>query len=834
MPPVVGRTVILLTLCLGRTPLLLLLLRAANVCAKCPHVLKSAQNAHTCPHTTRARRLKPGDCVLLVFLPSLDFIVAFLACIRSGIIAVPVYPPDPRRTKAHFGAFASIAAGCKARVALTHAAYRQLVSLAALKDTAAKVLGSFLSKRGTTADSGGGSSSSGAPVPDWPDLNWQPVDAWMKGPPKGGPGQQSLGLDATPLSHVAFLQYTSGSTSDPKGVMITHGNLAHNLTTIVRSLRAGTDTVVVSWLPQYHDMGLIGAYLGTLFCGGSGVYMSPVTFIKHPPLWVAACAKWHATHVQCPNFGLRLTVRKWNGSPEGAAAAASLAGGGGGKQPPFNLSSVRHIFNAAEPILPAAIAEFMDCFAPYGLLRGAMSPGYGLAEHTVYVSDAGQSVITARRAEYEERGFVVLEGEAVRVDSLSSTSTSAAPLPSALGPTSTSSASRPDTLELVSCGPVAPHTPDKNGDVLVLIVNTDTRVPVPSGQTGEVWLRSPSVAAGYWNLPELSAEAFRAKLADTAAAMATGVGSSSVGGGAAGSGSIGVESALPAAAAAAAAASGNGVVSNTSDTTSEFSASHTEVPSTSATTLPPLPPSSSSSSTLASADDIAAAAALHSHYAGLDFLRTGDIGVIVAGELYICGRIKDLIILRGRNYFPQDIEATIERAGDGFIRPGCTAAFQVEAGSSSRTAAPAASSSAVDASASASVPPTSNVSGMAHAAAAASRGVETSSQQQQHESMVVVALEIRDVVSTAPSEPPFKPTPAALEALAATLRTAVMRDHGLSLGAIVFLKQRGICKVRVLCVCCVLLCSSSNGGFVRFVVCCCVVCYSDSEATEDL
>ena len=113
---------------------------------------------------------------------------------------------------------------------------------------------------------------------------------------------------------LAFLQYTSGSTSEPKGVMISHLNLADNLTKITNELKAGEDTVVVSWLPQYHDMGLIGSYLGILYCGGSGFYMSPLTFLQRPVMWIEAISRFNGTHLQAPNFAFKLTARKFDAS----------------------------------------------------------------------------------------------------------------------------------------------------------------------------------------------------------------------------------------------------------------------------------------------------------------------------------------------------------------------------------------------------------------------------------------------------------------------------------------------------------------------------------------
>jgi acyl-CoA synthetase (AMP-forming)/AMP-acid ligase II len=184
--------------------------------------------------------------VLLVFLPSLDFIISFVACLRAGLIAVPVYPPDPRRVRAYISAFSQTARSCNARVAISHAAYLSSVSLANLRDTALKYL-SF----GRAKESGSSSISDA-----WPEITW--IDATIALKETRGTTAAAADIDNAPSDALAFLQYTSGSTSDPKGVMISHGNLAHNLQTIVQSLDAGTDTVVTSWLPQYHDMGLIG------------------------------------------------------------------------------------------------------------------------------------------------------------------------------------------------------------------------------------------------------------------------------------------------------------------------------------------------------------------------------------------------------------------------------------------------------------------------------------------------------------------------------------------------------------------------------------------------
>eukprot|EP01034_Spumella_vulgaris_P026888 gene26888-33537_t len=211
---------------------------------------------------------------------------------------------------------------------------------------------------------------------------------------------------------IAFLQYTSGSTSEPKGVIVTHGSLQHNLELIISGLQATDDTVVVSWLPQYHDMGLIGSYLGAVFCGGCGFYLSPYSFIRNPALWVQCMSRYKGTHIQAPNFAYTLTARKFLANLASNRSNSNAAS-------PIDLSSVRHMINAAEPVEATSIEAFYAVFEQFGLKRGVIFPTYGLAEHTVYVCSNGQQRLVVDKVlmERDRKIQVYSEEELKRKDS---------------------------------------------------------------------------------------------------------------------------------------------------------------------------------------------------------------------------------------------------------------------------------------------------------------------------------------------------------------------------------------------------------------------------------
>jgi len=449
--------------------------------------------------------LVQGDRAVLVYPPSHEYMIAFLACLKAGIIAVPVFPPNPARRDT-IVMFARIVEGCDAKYALTSSSYNHLKTISGIKESFSRF--------------------NRPPVP-WPEnVLWLITNHGSK-----AKGSRTQFIKPNPDS-LAFLQYTSGSTSAPKGVMITHGNLAHNLTIITNELKAEDDTVVVSWLPQYHDMGLIGSYLGVLYCGGCGYYMSPLSYLQRPMLWIEAISKYKATHLQAPNFAFKLTARKFDASQYTSGQ--------------LDLSSVRHVINAAEPVTEDSIEEFYKAFRNLGF-GDVIVPTYGLAEHTVFVCSGGTQRIVLSKLELERDGIVILRDASDHSGGSS---------------------------RLIGCG-----FPSHQG-VDVRIVNLEKMIEVVEDTVGEIWIRSPSKAAGYYNMPEETRLDFHGQL--------------------------------------------KGV--NTGDD---------------------------------------------------GYLRTGDLGFIHKQELFICGRLKDLIIVGGRNYYPQDIEGTAEASSES-LRPGCSAAFTID------------------------------------------------------------------------------------------------------------------------------------------------------------
>ncbi|MDJ0840406.1 MAG: non-ribosomal peptide synthase/polyketide synthase, partial [Acidobacteriota bacterium] len=435
-----------------------------------------------------------GQPVLLLFPPGMEYLAAFFGCLYAGVTAVPAYPPNPNRL------------------------HRSLPRLAGMvQDAGIQVVL-------TTRELAEARKRMNQPMPLFDSLEWRTVgadlsaaDSWTR--PK-------VDADTT-----AFLQYTSGSTSEPKGVVVSHGNLLHNQQLIQQGFQTGPQDRVVSWLPLYHDMGLIGAILQPLFLGAECYFMAPMDFLRRPFRWLETISRLGGTVSGAPNFAYDLCARKITDE----------------EKEHLDLGCWQVAFNGAEPVRRNTLDAFNKAFAVCGFRPEAFYPCYGLAEATLFVSGGDRktrpTLLSVDAADLEQGRVSDATDEQRSVD-------------------------------LTGNGAVFQRT---------LIVDPDKHTPLEDRQVGEIWVRSPSVAGGYFERPEQTEAVFQGSLA-----------------------------------------SGEG-----------------------------------------------------------PFLRTGDLGFLNKGELYITGRVKDLIIIRGRNLYPQDIELTVEKSSADLI-PGGGAAFAVQDDSGER------------------------------------------------------------------------------------------------------------------------------------------------------
>jgi fatty-acyl-CoA synthase len=370
------------------------------------------------------RGLEPGAPVALVLPTCEEFLFSFFGIMLAGGIPVPLYPPVRADRLVEYAARQSaILRNAEARFLITDRRAERLVRR--LKSLAPSVRGVLEASRLL-------------------DARTPPVQALRR---------DLRGDD------IAFLQYTSGSTGQPKGVMVTHANLLANLRAIGRALEIRGDDVAVSWLPLYHDMGLIGAWLMPLFFGFPVLLMSPFTFLTRPESWLRAIHRHQATLTAAPNFAFELCVRKIHDS--------ALAG--------LDLSSLRGMMNGAETVLPETLERFARRFARYGLRPEALKPVYGLAEATLAVSVPG--LTEPARVDRIDRELFESGGRAV-------------PRPDDPRAVAFVSVGRPMTGELRIAG-------DRGEELGERI-------------EGAIWVRGPSVTRGYYRNPEDTAVILRA------------------------------------------------------------------------------------------------------------------------------------------------------------------------------------------------------------------------------------------------------------------------------------------------------------------------------------
>jgi acyl-CoA synthetase (AMP-forming)/AMP-acid ligase II/acyl carrier protein len=353
---------------------------------------------------------RQGDRVLLLYPPGLDYVAAFLGCLGAGVVAVPAYPPRPNRS---LNRLLSLVMDAGATVVLTTPEILtrlDQVPLQGLKGLAEE---------------------------DW------------------GEGE----LPEVPLGNLAFLQYTSGSTDAPKGVMVSHGNLLHNLAAIQERFGYSAESRGVIWLPPYHDMGLIGGVLQPLYGGFPVVLMSPLMFIQSPVRWLRAIARYGATTSGGPSFAYEQCVRKVK-----QAQVTDL-----------DLSGWQVAFNGAEPIQAEILDQFAELLKPCGFRREAFFPCYGMAEATLMMAGKGKGmpgvVKRLQKSALERHEAIAAEEDET------------------------------DCFQVVSCG-------QGLSDQALRIVNSETLEVLPDGQVGEIWVAGASVALGYWHREEKTGKAF--------------------------------------------------------------------------------------------------------------------------------------------------------------------------------------------------------------------------------------------------------------------------------------------------------------------------------------
>ncbi|QQX80332.1 fatty acyl-AMP ligase [Shewanella sp. KX20019] len=360
--------------------------------------------------------------VALLFPSGLEFIVDFLACLRAGVIAIPL---NVSRNAKQFERTLTILKDAKVKAILTTADTQKSLS-------------------NQLTESQGGHESDFI----WIDEHYRTLE--------------DIDIPAVTSNQIAFIQYTSGSTSRPKGVMVTQGNIVHNMQVMQQSCQHPRGAVVGGWLPQFHDMGLVGHMLLPLYLAGRYVFMPPMSFIQRPSRWLKLISQYRIFCSAAPNFGYEHCVNLIRETEDLSD---------------LDLSCWKIALNGSEPVSAATMQQFSQRFYHLGFDSNAFFPSYGMAETTLFVSGGprgtGVQSITLDKALFE------------------------------LGRVET----KADGVKVVCCGAI-------NNDFTVRIVNPDTFEICRSNETGEIWIAGDSVAAGYLNQPAKTEDEFYAKLSN--------------------------------------------------------------------------------------------------------------------------------------------------------------------------------------------------------------------------------------------------------------------------------------------------------------------------------
>jgi acyl transferase domain-containing protein/acyl-CoA synthetase (AMP-forming)/AMP-acid ligase II/acyl carrier protein len=379
------------------------------------------------------RHLAPGSRALLLFPPGLEVLQAFFGCLHAGVVAVPVPPLDGVRLKHSLPRLQAIIADAEADAILTTESLR-----AELEEGARDAVAGARWIATDTIRADGGLEREEAPAPRF---------------------------KAT-ADTLAYLQYTSGSTSSPRGVMLSHANVLANLAYLRDGFGCGANSVCVTWMPYFHDYGLVEGLLQPLFSDASCYVLSPITLLKRPHRWLETISRFGGTHTHAPNFAYELCLER--------IKVEQRTG--------LDLSSWQVAGNGAEPVRADTLRRFSTAFEPYGFRARTFYPAYGLAEATLFVTARGHE---------RDPGALRLESDALEHNRVAVAADDAA------------SAS---VREYVSCGVPQPGTD-------LRIVEPQNSDECPPRTIGEVWVSSPSVALGYWRRPDETRATFHARLA---------------------------------------------------------------------------------------------------------------------------------------------------------------------------------------------------------------------------------------------------------------------------------------------------------------------------------
>jgi thioester reductase-like protein len=369
-------------------------------------------------HLAEEAGLRHGDRVLLAYPPGLRMIEAFYACLRLGVIPAPVCAPRTHSHRSGLDRLYFIAHDCDAQAILSTGAQAQSAQHLVAQGNGFRI--PWVATDQVADD-----------VPEW--------------------------TDDRP-HEILFLQYTSGSTGDPKGVIVTQQNVLANCQSLLRHRPIG-----VSWLPQYHDMGLIGHYLFGVITGGTNYGFAPADFLRNPVLWLQTISRYQATITTAPNFAYEYCLRPDKVSDE---VIASL-----------DLSSIRLMMNGAEPVRPETFERFRDRFGACGLRSETFVAAYGLAENTLAVSLGGRQALTINKERLQNRELRIEKAQPANNNQ----------------------------LRLMSAGKPLPG-------IQVRLVDPETRSPLGEGRIGEIWVAGDSKCAGYWAKPERTRETIEASI----------------------------------------------------------------------------------------------------------------------------------------------------------------------------------------------------------------------------------------------------------------------------------------------------------------------------------